>query len=92
MEPGRPQQGIPGFRSRLVSIAELQEEEPWGPAVTVATAAGVLLYGADPNIILDEEDDVRALAIGCALEVAERIDRNRRMDLANKLAACFGEG
>lgn len=90
MEPGGPQQGLPGFHDRLVDILELQEETPWQPAVTIATAARLLIYGADPNIALDEEDEVRAVAIGAALDVADRIDHNRRVDLANKIAHIMG--
>jgi hypothetical protein len=55
-------------------------------------AAGVLLYGADPRIVLDEDDDVRALVVDAALELATKADAQRRIDIANKVAkALAGE-
>jgi hypothetical protein len=81
VEPGHAQRCVPGFYRRLVTV----DPEDWPPAAAVYAAAGVLLYGADPNIIFDEEDDVRALAIGAAVELAIKMDKNRRQDLANRL-------
>lgn len=81
MEPRHARAEVPGFFGRLVT----EDPDDWGPAGTIQAAAGALLFGADPGIILDETDDARALAVSAALELALRMDRNRRIDLANKL-------
>ena len=52
-------------------------------------AAGMILFGADPNLILDEEDDARALMISAALVQAFKMDAGRRNDIANKIGQCL---
>jgi len=81
VEPQHAQQSLPGFYDRLVR----EDPEDWGPAATAHTAGTMILYGADPSVILDEEDDVRALAVSAAMEIAFKMDKGRRQDLANKL-------
>lgn len=50
----------------------------------------MLLYGADPRLIFDEEDDVRALAVSAAVRLAERAYKNRQTELANMIIRGLG--
>lgn len=87
MESEHPHQGVRRFHARLVE----EDPEEWQPAATIQTAAAALLCGADPRIVLDEEDDVRALAVASALKIASDQDKIKWANLATDIASKLGQ-